>query len=453
MPFADPTGCRCFPFLEEIIRHTLDKINPSKLICENLQPGENGLRIQNRRLDLNKYEKIHVIGVGKASAALWEGLDHVLGPRIAGGIIVSLEKHAFTHRRVAFYPGAHPIPNTQSLEAGSAVVRYTRGNIGPNDLVFFLVSGGGSAMMAQPAEGITLEDKIAINRLMLDSGAEVTETNCVRKQMSTLKGGKMARMVSPAGVISLVLSDIVDSPLGDVGSGPSIPDSSTKTDALRILQKYGVFNGLREEVKNFFLRAEPSSTSLQTAIHNREMAHFLLGDNLTALEAAKNFAVEKGIRAHILTSRDKGEASEAAKIYAAVVKEAIHSGNPFKPPVLLISGGEVTVTLRRGANDGRETGKGGRNQEWVLHMLKELKGVNHPFFIASMGTDGIDGNTDAAGAWIDLNTYDKVKKQGLDWREYLVNHNSYEFFGAVDQSIKTGPTGTNVMDLRLLYIA
>ncbi|NIM13909.1 MAG: DUF4147 domain-containing protein, partial [Candidatus Aminicenantes bacterium] len=398
-----------------------------------------------RRFDLDRFDKVHVVGVGKGTPFLFEGLDNVLGSRIDGGVIVSLEDHAFSHDRVKFYAGSHPLPDQRSLDAGKAVTRYIENNVRNRDLVFFLITGGASALMVQPAPGIELEDKIEINKLLLACGAEINEINCVRKHMSALKGGKLARLVYPARLVSLILSDIVGSPLGAIGSGPSIYDSTPVSQAFAVLQKYKLIEKLPPAVRDFFQRA-----SSPVDIDLSKNVHFLLGDNRVALEAARSCAQGMGIHAHIITSRDKGEASEAAKIYAAIVKEIIYTKTPFKPPVLLLSGGELTVTLA--VPPGKKTGKGGRNQAFVLHMLKELKEITHPFCLASLGTDGLDGPTDAAGAWIDRETKSKVRQLGLDMDDYLECHDSYHFFQKIDQHIKTGPTRTNVMDLRMFYI-
>jgi glycerate 2-kinase len=431
--------------LEKILNHALEKVDPYRLILDNLKLESNRLYIKNQWFDLNRFDKVHAVGVGKGAPFLFEGLDSVLGSRIDGGVIISLEDHAFNHDRVKFYAGSHPLPDQRSLNSGEAVIRYIENNVGNRDLVFFLITGGASALMVQPAPGIELEEKIEINRLLFDCGAEINEINCVRKHMSALKGGKLARLVYPARLVSLILSDIVDSPLGAIGSGPSIHDSTPVSQALAVLQKYNLIAKLPPAVRDFFQQASPHAD-----IDLSKNVHFLLGDNRAALEAARECAEGMEIRAHIITSRDKGEASEAAKIYASIVKEIIYTETPFIPPVLLLSGGELTVTMA--VPPGKKAGKGGRNQAFVLQMLKELKEITHPFCIASIGTDGIDGPTDAAGAWIDQETMLRVRQLGLDMEDYLECHDSYHFFQKIDQHIKTGPTRTNVMDLRMFYI-
>lgn len=435
------------PFLK-IIHHALEAVDPYRLILEHVKIEGNLLLIRGQTVDLGGFDRIHVLGAGKGAVSLFKGLEAVLGGRIAGGIIVSAEAHAFSHPGVRFYPGSHPVPGPLSLAAGEAVNRYIKTGVGEKDLVFFLLTGGASALMVLPHSPLKPADKVEVTRLLLASGAGIDEINCVRKHLSALKGGRLAEKISPTPVISLILSDIIDSPLEDIGSGPSVGDSTTFADARRILEKYELVEKVGKRVLAFLeqgIGGGVRDTPLPGAEKFSQNLHFLLGDNLTALTAARESAESLGIPVHILTSADRGEAVETAKVYAAIVKEIFRSGNPFQPPVLLLSGGELTVTLK-----GK--GSGGRNQEFVLAILDELKGVTRPFYIMSLGTDGIDGPTDAAGAWIDHETMAKVNEQHLDIKSYLRNNNSYEFFNLIDQLIKTGPTGTNVMDIRMLYI-
>ncbi len=455
MGAAFPMGKWGETFLK-IIDHALEAVDPYRLIREHVRLEGDLLRVGGKTaprrggpiIDLGGIDKIHVLGAGKGAVSLFNGLESVPGLRIHGGIIVSVKEHAFSHPPVTFYPGEHPVPGPPSLAAGEAVSDYAENEVGENDLVIFLLTGGASALMVLPHPPLELADKIGINRLLLASGAGIDEINCVRKHLSALKGGRLAEKISPAPVISLILSDIIDSPLEDIGSGPSVGDSTSFADARGILEKYGLVEKVGTRVLDFLERGVGggvADTPFPGAEKFSRNLHFLLGDNLTALTAGRESAEALGIPVHILTSADRGEAVEAAKVYAAMVKEIVRSGNPFQPPVLLLSGGELTVTLK-----GK--GRGGRNQEFVLAVLDELKDVNRPFHIVSMGTDGIDGPTDAAGAWIDHRTMAKVKEQGLDIKSFLRNNNSYEFFNRIDQLIKTGPTGTNVMDLRMFYI-
>ena len=431
-----------------IIDHSLTSVDPFRLITRRVSVEKNFLVIDRQRIDLRPFERIHVLGAGKGAVSLFNGLETLLGDRIHGGIIVSVEAHAFSHPNVRFYPGAHPVPGSRSLAAGEATMQYIKNNVGERDLVIFLMTGGASSLLVLPYPPLQLEDKINVTRVLLESGAGIDEINCVRKHLSLLKGGRLAEMISPAVVVSFILSDVIDSPLDSVGSGLSVGDSTSFADASAVIQRYGLEGAVGKQVMNLIqkgINGEIADTPLPGAEIFSRNRHFLLGDNLTALTAARKAAESTGIPVYILTSADHGEASEAAKVYAALVKEIIRSGSPFPAPVLLLSGGEFTVTVK-----GK--GKGGRNQEFILAMLEELKGVRHPFSILSMGSDGIDGPTDAAGAWIDEHTMSKVKAKNLDIRSFLKENNSYEFFELIDGLIKTGPTGTNVMDIRLFFI-
>jgi hydroxypyruvate reductase/glycerate 2-kinase len=444
--------------INKIIDDALAAVDPVRLIRDNIHIDGHRLFIKHHPLDLNSFNNIHIIGVGKAAPFLFEGLNQVLGNRITGGVVVSLPAHAFQHPKVKSLAGSHPVPDQSSLKAGQGVIKYIEKNIRKGDLVFFLITGGASALMVQPIKGLTLKDKMALNQLLLASGADISEINCVRKNLSALKGGKLAQLVHPARLISLVLSDVIDSPLGDIGSGPSINQTLRKDDAYYVLKKYELIDKLPAAIKEHFsdmprsgiIEKLPSLSETHPGLD--ENVHFLLADNYLALESARRTAENMGLDARILTSRDKGEAGEAAKIYAAIIKEIMYTKTPFKPPVLLLCGGELTVTLKSRQQSGENNEKGGRNQALVLHLLKELKTISHPYYIASVGTDGIDGPTDAAGAWIDQHTFDRVRRMDLDIDYFLETFDSYRFFDKIDQLIKTGPTRTNVMDLRIFYI-
>jgi len=436
----------------KIIEDALHAVDPVRLVKDNLRIDGHRLFIKDKLFDLNRFEKIHVIGVGKGAPFLFKGVEAVMKDRIHGGIVVSLPAHAFNHNRVVSMPGSHPIPDRSSLAAGQAVVTYIADRVGNHDLVLFLITGGASALMVLPEQGLELEDKMTVNKLLLGCGADINEINCVRKAMSALKGGKLARMIHPSRTISLILSDVVDSPLANIGSGPSIVGNGSVYDAYHVLKKYRLRQRLSERTLQYFnsrMEEEAGSPPLSQSHPGLEGdVHFLLADNRIALEAARSSAIEAGLETHILTSRDKGEASEAAKLYGAILKEIIYTRTPFTPPVLLLCGGELTVTL----DVSEPPGKGGRNTAFVLHLLQELAVISNPFYIASIGTDGIDGPTDAAGAWIDHKSMGKAKEVSLNPQRFLDTFDSYTFFQRMGQLIKTGPTRTNVMDLRMFFI-
>ncbi len=436
-------------FLNKIIDHALAAVEPEQLINDQVTLKKHTLFIQKRPFDLTPYHNLHVIGAGKGAVYLFHGLDHVLGPRLSGGVIVGLPEQTFSHPRVTFYPGSHPIPDQFSLTAGYAVTDYIKTRVKEKDLVFFLLTGGASALMVQPVAGLTLADKTEMTHLLLASGAQIQEINCIRKTLSAIKGGKLAEKIYPARIISLIVSDIIDSPLADIGSGPTIPTHSTLHDAYDILEKYKLTERIPPAVQRYFKEGLQASVA-EKKTTGTENVSVLLADNRLALAAAQQAAQKMGIETHILYSDDHGEAAHVAKLYAAKIKEIMFTATPYKPPVLLLSGGELTVTLNPPQGTNETPGKGGRNQEFVLRLLKELSDVAHPFYIASIGTDGIDGPTDAAGGWIDQDTMGKTTLAELD--KHLKNHDSYRLLAKLQQLIKTGPTRTNVMDLRLFYI-
>jgi len=433
---------------KKIIEKALNAVDPYNLVLNNLQIKGNILFIKDKKFDLDKFDKIHIIGCGKGATYLYKGLKKIVGPRISSGIIVSIKGHSFKDEKVKFFEGSHPIPDKSSLESGNAVYDYVKNKIKSNDLVFFLITGGASSILIKPFQGINFEDKIKINELLLSCGADIKEVNCVRKHVSAIKGGRLAELISPAKLVTLIVSDIVDSPFEYIGSGPTIGDSTTFSDAHEVLKKYSLTQKLRAGIRDYFLKGikkEIQDTPSPDSEIFAKNYNLLIGDNLIALESAKKEAERLGIKTFILTSRDNGEPLQAAKVYSSMVKEIICSKDPIKSPLLILCGGELRVCVR-----GK--GKGGRNQEFVLNMLKELKAIKKSFYISSIGTDGIDGPTDAAGAWIDEKTIDKVDKLKLNIDSYLKDNDSYNFFKKINHLIKTGPTRTNVMDLRMFYI-
>jgi glycerate 2-kinase len=432
----------------QIIRQTLKSVEPAHLVQTQIRIKSNQLIIKEKKFDLNRVDKIHVIGAGKAVSNLYLGIKKKFGPRIHGGIIISPNTGKVPDENVEFLAGNHPVPGKKSFNAGRRVVKYLSTRVGPDDLLLVLITGGASSMMCYPWPGLEPNDIIQLNKKLIASGASIREINCIRKHLSGLKGGRLAERVYPAHIITLILSDIIGSPLEDIGSGPSIGDSTTFDDAYAILEKYKLMRplspGLRDHFKKGRKNQIPETPSPGNSAFKNNL-HFLLGDNSIFLRTARQYAESLGIKSIILTSRDRGEAREGARIFAAIMEEIVYQKQPFKPPVLILSGGELTVTLK-----GK--GKGGRNQEFVLQMLKELKDIPNPFFVLSMGTDGIDGPTDAAGAWIDEKTMKNAKKYNLDINEYLKNNDSYAFFNRINRLVKTGPTNTNVMDFRMFYI-
>ena len=318
---------------------------------------------------------------------------------------------------------------------------------GETDLVICLISGGGSALLAAPADGITLEDKQEVTRLLLACGATIHEINAVRKHLSLVKGGGLARLAQPATVVSLILSDVVGDNLDVIASGPTVPDSSTFHQAAEVLYRYEIWHQIpprvRERVQKGMAGEVEETPKPQEPFFER--CHWeLMGSNLQALLAARQEAERQGYSSLILSAGVEGETREVAKVHAAMAREALRSDNPLAPPACLLSGGETTVTLR-----GK--GRGGRNQEFVLASAIALEGVEG-VVVLSGGTDGTDGPTDAAGAIADGQTIARARTVGLDPEDHLHRNDSYPFFEALGDLLITGPTRTNVMDVRIVLV-
>ena len=431
-----------------ILSAALDAVDPEVLVRKNIDLSGSIMRVGKESMDLSKFSKIHVLGAGKGASFFFKELKKILGSRITGGLMISPGKKTFSDNIVSFSPGDHPIPGKNSLKSGSLLKKYVK-NIQKNDLVISLITGGASSMILNPPKGIDPKHVIMLNKLLINSGAEINEINCVRKHFSTIKGGRLAALIYPAKTITIVLSDTLSSSPSDIGSGMFSGDPSSFNDALDVLNRYNLKTKAGKTVTDYLeagIRGEISETPKPGDNIFRKSSFLIAGDNLTALKAAGERAEQLGFNIGILKSGDSGNTSVAAKKYAAKIKNIIKNGKLFHPPVLLLSGGELTVKVK-----GK--GKGGRNQEFVLAILKELKDVEHPFYISSIGTDGIDGPTDAAGAWINEKTIKKTgKNPEVFIDKYLKNNDSYRFFEKTGNLIKTGPSRTNVMDIRMFFI-
>lgn len=428
--------------LLRLYHETLKEMDPALLIEKHLQRSGSRLTIQGESIDLNRFRRIHLLGAGKAAPFLWEGLQRIV-PEVMGGMIVSLPEHRFEHDRVRFLPGSHPVPDVSSLAAGEAIIAYTYREIEPDDLVLFLITGGASALMVSPEAGVTLTEKQEINSRLLRCGAAISEINTVRKRISRLKGGKLARLLYPATVRTLILSDIADSPLTDIGSGPTIVQKVDMNQARQILIDYNLWNDLSEPIRRFFSQlSPPPANPAGIELSNRPV---LLGDLSLALETAFRLSSTSISSRAIIPGADAGDVADGARQYASFIR-ALAAGTGFvKIPGLLIGGGEWTVKVQG-------SGKGGRNQEFLLRLLQELDRFPHPYTIISVGTDGIDGPTDAAGAWIDHQTMARARHLGLEPNRFLSTNDSYHFFHRLGQLIFTGPTRHNLADIRFVHV-
>ena len=390
--------------------------------------------LRHLRLDPEPFRNIYVIGAGKASAQMARAVERLLGARINGGLINVKDGHGAKLRRIEINECGHPIPDQRGV-AGARRIAQIASHAGEDDLIIGLISGGASALLPLPAPPITLAEKQKTTRLLLHCGASIHEINCVRKHISRIKGGQLARLAYPATMLTLILSDVIGDDLDVIGSGPTVPDRSTIADARAILEKY------RIPTKVLAAAVETPKPGDQIFEKTRNL---IVGSNALAVEAAALEARRLGFHTLVLSTFLEGEAREVARVHAAIAKEIRASGRPVQRPACVISGGETTVKIRG-------QGLGGRNQEFALAAAIDLAGLSD-VAILSAGTDGTDGPTDAAGAIVDGTTLARAEDLGLNAATSLANNDSYHFFEATGDLIKTGPTGTNVADIQLILV-
>ena len=402
------------------------------------------------RIDFSRFQNIYVLGAGKAGASMAQACEHVLqwdgppGPSVPAGTGLLNVKygHTVNLRRIELNECGHPEPDERGMK-GAERIAALAAQAQRHDLVICLISGGASALLPLPAPPVTLEEKRELTQLLLAAGADIHEMNAVRKHLSRIKGGELARLAAPARVESLLLSDVVGDNLDVIGSGPTAPDASTFADASSVLKRYGIWKRAPKAARvrlESGLRGEIPETPKPGDAVFRRVRNTVIGSNRLALTAAAGRARELGYRTLILSSEIVGETREIARMHAAILREVARTGHPVKPPACIISGGETTVTLTG-------NGLGGRNQEFALAAAIGLAGLPN-VVVFSGGTDGTDGPTDAAGAIADGATLER----NPDARRYLDNHDSYHYFETIGDLVKTGPTHTNVMDVRIMLI-
>jgi hydroxypyruvate reductase len=391
------------------------------------------------------FDRIFVLAVGKASVEMAHAIEEILGERLHEGLAVTKRGHQRRRlHKVQVVEAAHPIPDKTSLGAANRVRELLAG-LNARDLLIVAISGGASALLTAPAHPLTLADKQKTTDLLLRAGAGIAELNAVRKHLSMLKGGRLAALAYPATVLTLLLSDVIGDPWEVIGSGPTAPDSSTFSDAIAILSKYRLLSRMPGRVRAYL---EAGSRGLHPETPKaldplfRRVHHVVAGSNRLALGAAAAAAKKLGYRTLLLSSSMQGEAREVAQVHAQILRETVSSGNPIHPPACILSGGETTVTVCG-------PGMGGRNQEFALAAGIAIAGLPNALAL-SAGTDGSDGPTDAAGALANGTTIARAARIGFDAHKHLRENDSYAFFDAVGDLIRTGPTGTNVMDIHLL---
>ena len=436
---------------ESIFRASLKRVDPYEAVKRFVRlDGDTLLLHQGSEpedaLDLRKLDRVFVVGGGKATAPMARSVEDTLGQRIRKGIINV--KYGFAEKllRTEIIEAGHPLPDQKGVEGARKILDLLQ-SAREGDLIFSLISGGGSALLPLPAGAITLAEKQALTQKLLECGASIEEINAIRKHISLSKGGQLARAAFPATTVNLMLSDVVGDKMDVIASGPFVPDQSTFKEAWAIIEKYGLTDipeSIREHVRKGLEGKIPETPKAGDIVFSR-VFNRIVGSNLLALEAAKEEADRMGYRTLILSSMVEGETKEAARMHAAIAKEILASGQPLRAPACVISGGETTVTIRG-------QGLGGRNQEFCLAAALDLTDLPSSVVVLSGGTDGNDGPTPAAGAIVDNHTVQRGIQAGVKAAEYLRNNDSFHFFEKTGELLVTGPTKTNVMDVRLVLV-
>jgi glycerate 2-kinase len=411
--------------LNRMFRAAIDAAQPAHCIPPHLPPPPKG--------------RMLVIGAGKASAAMASAVENNW-PGELTGLVVTRYGYGVPCKRIEIIEAAHPVPDAAGMSAARRIRALVQG-LAPNDLVLCLISGGGSSLLVAPLDGLTLEDKQAVNKALLRSGASISEMNCVRRHLSAVKGGRLAAACHPAKVVTLLISDVPgDNPM-DIASGPTVPDPTTCADALAIIRRYGI------EVPRNVIEVLESGRGETVKPGDPRLANIdtrMVATPQMALEAAAQIAQEAGIPAHILGDSIEGEARDVAKVMAGIALQVAMRGQPFQPPCILLSGGETTVTVRG-------NGRGGRNVEFLLALGIALE--NRPGFHAVAGdTDGVDGQEEIAGAYLAPDSLMRAWAKGIRPKDSLDNNDGHGFFQALGDSLVTGPTLTNVNDFRAVLI-
>ncbi|MFQ5713455.1 MAG: glycerate kinase [Candidatus Scalinduaceae bacterium] len=432
---------------EEIFKHVIRTLDPEQLVKNKVRIHDSTLLVEQKEYNLKDYEHIYVIGGGKACAPMAKAMEEILGNRLDNGIIIVKYNHGLPLKKIKIIEASHPLPDL-SGQRGTSEILSLLSNSGKKDLIICLISGGGSALLVQPHKEITLQDIQVTSNELLSCGATIGEINSVRKHLSTVKGGQLAKASYPSTLVTLILSDVIGDPMDIIASGPTVPEESTFEDACKVIQKYSLKNRIPDSVNKLLEKGRAGGVEENPKRGNKVFVNtqnVIIGSNKIALEAAKEKAIKLGYNTIILSSLIQGESKEAAKFFTAIAKEVYRTELLISKPACIIAGGETTVTIKG-------NGKGGRNQEFALSAAIEIdedKGI----VILSGGTDGTDGPTDATGAIVDVHTCKYAREKFyLNPEDFLSRNDSYHFFKKIEQHLITGPTLTNVMDIMISLI-
>ena len=428
----------------EIFLAGVESVKPDNLIYRYVAIRNNVLHIEEISFDMSVLKNIYIVGAGKASAAMAKAIENILGPRITAGHIITKYEHSVPLKYIEITEAGHPVPDENGIKGTELIMSIVK-KAEKDDLVICLISGGGSALLSDVPEGCTLGDLKTVSNILLKTGADITEMNCIRKHLSKVKGGLLARAASPAQIISLILSDVIGDPLDVIASGPTSPDPTTFADAISIIKKYKIEKEIPKQIYNVLQeglekkRQETLKESDEILLHTNNL---IIGTNKLALKTAKEKAELLGYEAQIITNKLDGDVTAAAEYIfktANKVKE-----EKINKKICLLFAGEPTVKVTG-------NGLGGRNQHLALitaRLLNDSPGIT----VLSGGTDGTDGPTDATGAVVDSFTIKNASDLQMDIEQYINNCDSYNFFKQVGGLIITGPTQTNVMDLIIVLI-
>lgn len=430
----------------DIFQAGLAAVAPGAAIKKYVQRESEMLLVAGREYNLSQFRQVYVVGAGKAGSSMAVAIEEILGDRITQGLITVKYGHLEELSKVKIQEAGHPVPDENGYKGTKAIYDLAC-SADEKTLVICLISGGGSALMPLPVADVTLEDKQMTTKVLLACGATIHEINAIRKHLSAIKGGGLARAVYPATIITLMLSDVVGDDLDSIASGPCVPDSMTFADCQSILNRYSIESEIPVRVRDYIQRGiageVPETPKFGDKIFKRTQ-NVIVGNNFNALIKSKEKAEELGYNTLLLSSRIEGETRDVAFNHMAIAAEIELHEFPVPKPSCILTGGETTVKLKG-------HGKGGRNQEFVLAAAMKMDGISHSV-VLSGGTDGTDGPTDAAGALADNSTLERAMAHGLDPAEYLDNNDSYTFFDGLGDLYKTGPTNTNVMDIRIILV-
>jgi len=437
---------------KDLFMHALNAVDAFRITKRSLKIDRESLIVRDIlgrtvAYDLTQFERVLVLGFGKVADLMAYATEEVLQDRISGGIVITKSGHTIPHlRKISTVKGGHPVPDAHSLEGAQRIAELAR-CAGERDLVICLISGGGSALCTLPCDNITLADLQHTTEQLLKCGANIEETNKVRKHLSQLKGGRLARLIFPATLINLIISDVISDRLGVIGSGPTVPDETSFEHARAVFEKYHLMDKIPASVRKHIelgIEGKIEETVGKDDPAFQRVENLIIANNLTALRAVAEQAAQIGYNSFILSAMIKGVTRNAAKGFAALIKALAEPSSSNRKPFCIVCGGEMTAVVKG-------SGIGGRNTDFCLALAPLIRGMKN-VVILSGGTDGIDGSTDVAGAIIDGSTAHEALSLGLDINAALAENDSYTLLKKLDALLVTGPTRTNVMDIQIIMI-